>query len=217
VNLQRLLRRFRRELAANPKKAAVLGIVTLVAIYFWAPLIWKWLPGQSKPPAVAADGIAPQPSATLAVQTVGKPQSAAGTPQVRIDWQQLVQWRSKDPNTVPVVPSDGQRDPFGQHKPQQQPAAEAEQLKAAPQVTPQELGLTLTGTLIGPGCKVARINGRNFQEGQTIRAVKGAQTFDFTLVEVHARRVVLQRDSERFELAIKDPRQSHSIELSLQQ
>lgn len=195
----------------------MLGIVTLVAIYFWAPLIWKWLPGQSKPPTVATAGIAQQPSEASAVQTVGQPQSAASSLTVQVNWQQLLQWRSQDPETIAVALPTGQRDPFRLDEPLQQQTAQSEQPKVAPQVTPQELGLTLTGTLIGPGRKVARINGRSFQEGQTIRAVKGTQIFDFTLVEVHARRVVLQRDSERFELTIKDPAQSQSIELSLQQ
>ncbi len=203
-------------MAANPKKAAVLGIVTLVAIYFWAPLLWKWLPGERKPPGVAAASIAPQPSSGA---TIGRAEQGRSVPiatKAQVNWQQIVQLRAQDPNSKAVALPKDQRDPFVKVQPEQQPVAQAEQNKAQQQPTPQELGLTLTGTLIGPGFKVARINGRSFHQGQTIRAVKGGQTFDFVLAEVEARRVVLQRDSERFELSINDPTKSESIQLTLQ-
>src|SRR6266576_3193818 len=43
VNLEKLAKQLRRDLAANPKKAAALGLMVLVALYFWGPLAWKWV------------------------------------------------------------------------------------------------------------------------------------------------------------------------------
>ncbi|MBW8884592.1 MAG: hypothetical protein JF612_07410, partial [Planctomycetia bacterium] len=42
VNLEKLAKQLRRDTAANPKKAAALGLMILVALYFWGPLAWKW-------------------------------------------------------------------------------------------------------------------------------------------------------------------------------
>ena len=38
----RFARRLRREIAANPKKAGVLALLLVVAIWFWTPLMAKW-------------------------------------------------------------------------------------------------------------------------------------------------------------------------------
>ena len=43
VKLDKLAKQARRDLLANPKKAALLGLMLLVAAYFWGPLLWKWL------------------------------------------------------------------------------------------------------------------------------------------------------------------------------
>ena len=43
MSLERFAKRLRREVIANPKKAAILGIMLLVAIYFWTPLVMGWM------------------------------------------------------------------------------------------------------------------------------------------------------------------------------
>ena len=42
MKLDKLAKRLGRDLAANPKKAAALGVMALVALYFRAPLVWGW-------------------------------------------------------------------------------------------------------------------------------------------------------------------------------
>ena len=42
VKLDKLTKQLRRDIAANPKKAAALGLMVLVALYFWGPLVWSW-------------------------------------------------------------------------------------------------------------------------------------------------------------------------------
>ena len=59
MNLNKLARQLRREAMANPKKAAVLGLLLLVALYFWGPLVWGRVAGDGaseKPPAAEANG-----------------------------------------------------------------------------------------------------------------------------------------------------------------
>ena len=43
MKLDKLLKQAKRDLVASPKKAAVLGLMLLVAAYFWGPLLWKWM------------------------------------------------------------------------------------------------------------------------------------------------------------------------------
>ena len=49
MKLDKLARQLRRDVAASPKKAVALGLMVLVALYFWAPMVWKWIaPDQGK-------------------------------------------------------------------------------------------------------------------------------------------------------------------------
>jgi hypothetical protein len=41
VKLDKLLKRLKKDAAASPQKAGALGLMILVAIYFWAPLVFK--------------------------------------------------------------------------------------------------------------------------------------------------------------------------------
>jgi hypothetical protein len=41
VKLDKLVKQLRRDATANPKKTALLGVMALVALYFWGPLLWK--------------------------------------------------------------------------------------------------------------------------------------------------------------------------------
>ena len=61
---------------------------------------------------------------------------------------------------------------------------------------------------------MARISGRTYEQGQTIQVRKDGQVVAFTLAEVHARRVLLVGQNNKYELTIPDPLQSKKIELS---
>ena len=55
MKLDKLLKRLKRDAAASPQKAGALGLMVVVALYFWAPLVMKHLPkGKPKPGATAA-------------------------------------------------------------------------------------------------------------------------------------------------------------------
>jgi hypothetical protein len=66
-------------------------------------------------------------------------------------------------------------------------------------VTPESLGLKLSGTLIGTERRVAIINGASYVEGRELRI---ADDIVFVLAKVSARKVVLARGQERFVLEL---------------
>jgi hypothetical protein len=217
----RLGKKLRRELATSPKKAAVLGLLLLVALYYWAPLVWGWVskPGESNETGKTA--AAPTPSTNAPTTASNSAPTKAASP--AFPWQQMIQLMDNDERTLAAELRALRRDPFALPKSAApKPKAEAELAAAAAAaaqsqpvvVTPQSLGLTLSSTIIGGDRRVARISGRTYGQGQTIEVRKDGQTVAFTLAEVHARRVVLVRDENRYELSIPDPLQSKKIELS---
>jgi len=201
-------------MTANPKKAVILGLMVVVAIYFWAPLIWKWT---AKDNAVAnvntvtpkgAQPVATPPTKEAAPKEVPRPKCPP--------WQQIVQWIQSDSRTAPAPPLSTTRDPF--QKPKSAVAETKVEEEARPQppvLTPAGVGMVLTGTIIGPQLRIARISGKSYHEGQTIEIVKekGKLHATFTLLEVHDRRAVLESQGERFELAIPEPSKSGKMEL----
>ncbi len=227
MDIKQFTRRLRREVKANPKKAAILGLLCVVALYYWAPLVWGWVGGRksaelAEPGAAATTDQAPRPAAfaplagAAAAAESGKPGQPADPSR---PWQQVVQWIEQDPTMKPFAARSQRRDPF--HPAASEVAAneeeepdEAQTAETAKDLTPDALGAQLTSTLIGPQRRVAVINGRPCQEGRTIAMAKDGQQVEFKLCEVHPRRVVLERDGKRYELAIPPSAPSGRLEMS---
>ena len=68
--------------------------------------------------------------------------------------------------------------------------------------TPDDLSLVLTSTVIGNGRATALISGKAYKVGQRIEKMAGGTMRDFTLAEIHPRRVVLERGEHRIELQL---------------
>ena len=98
VKLDKLLKMLRRDLAANPMKAGVLGILLLGGLYFWGPLVWKWV--AKKGPA-GASAAAIVPSATqepIGTQNAGL--QGTGTEEKKepeFVWREVRDRRESDP------------------------------------------------------------------------------------------------------------------------
>lgn len=212
MTFNQLARRLRREATANPKKAALLGVALVVAVYFWTPLVSGWLfkkappaPGRASPVAGKAD-----PSASLNGSVAKASATAVPTasPAVHRSWNQLAAWIASDARMKPIGPLSAERDPFdaGKHKKGQGWDDEP------PEATPESLGMVLTGTVVGPrSCAV--LGGRSVEVGAMVEYGKGGQVYRFQLVEVHPRRVVLERAGIRYSLAIASSRTTR-IELA---
>lgn len=208
MNLHKLGKKLKKEAANSPGKAAVLGLVCLVAIYFWAPLLYRWT---VKPNEVAIAPSADASKAQSVAVSTAPPASAMPGPngsraaQPLVDWHTTLQRIEADPDMKPAA-FEREVEPFaGPAVEAKSQAAEAE-ITATPvaeKVTPGSLGITLVGTLVGPERRAARIGGKTVLVGQTIEVIKGADRYQFTLTDVQRDRVVLMREGERFELNVR--------------
>lgn len=227
VNLQKIAKRVKKEAYNSPGKAAVLGIVCIMAIYFWLPLVSKWVFGSaesimSDAPAVATQSAEGQNGAATnaSIASISQPQNSLGlatanTTQQR-PWFEVMKMIESDPNMSPVL-FEAEVSPFAvaSTEPEKVPSAPESVVRPpAEKVTPAALGITVVGTLVGPNRRAARLGGKTVLVGQSIEVVKGAERYLFTLAEVHPNRVVLVRDGERFELSVKPSNSSGAIEIT---
>jgi len=232
MSLDRVIKQIGKEARRSPKKAAVLGVLTLVAAWFWGPLLWGWIAPQQSPDEAdtgqaavvgsASPPPVPRPAASGAGSVgegVGRDatHSPAGVqPASAADWRELVEWMEIDRLTQPAELTPGQRDPFV-HPVEPEPAAVVEE-EAGPEseetpvaADPESLGLVLSSTIIGPKRSAARINGKTYGPGQIVVVSKDGRQYEFVLAEIHPRQVVLVRESERFELNLPKPQLSDAI------
>jgi hypothetical protein len=205
-----IIRRLEREVRGNPTKAAGLGVLLLIAGYFWAPLIAQ-LFGSGGPatPAPANVAAAPQPPAQAII--VPSLQKAAGGEVLAYDWQRYAKLIDDDSRMDGSAPLPEGSDPFRED----QPIVEAETSLAAEAVeesepeeapiTPAEAGLVLGTTLVSTNKKVAEINGRSYGINDQVKTAKGDLDANFRVLEIYPRRVVLERLGKRFELKIPRP------------
>lgn len=196
MTLAHFKKRLLRDLKANPKKGAVLGLLLLVAIYFWAPLLGKLLsPG-------AGTNVAAAPAAPPSQPVEETP--ADGAPAARRhNWRQVLAWMEQDPLTKPPQHVAFAAIALGDLSEREPDDADVEESAAAAPiaapVTPESLGLKLSGTLVGTAQRVAIINGVSYLEGRELRL---ADDVVFVLAEVSARKVVLERGEKEFVLEL---------------
>ena len=214
MNFKKLEKQLRREIAAHPAKAGVLGLMFLAATYFWVPLVWKWTVGDkpSGSPATAAaqpvsPGVPPPASAAPAATATT---AATGT----LGWRELVKRMDADPRMVPAQSWRMERDPFrlppGENAAVENPEAAAD---LAPK-TPAELGLVLSSTIVGPRRSTALLGGKTYvllhngpQQSQPIVVVEQAGAeYPFKLIAIMPRKVILEdTDDRQHELSMKEP------------
>ncbi len=198
MNLQQFQQRLQRDLKRNPKQAAALGLLLVVAAWFWAPLVWGWLPkGSPAAPQAASPSLA-------AATAAGAPQAADAPASERLpSWSELVDWMKNDPLMAPATHLPHDRNPFASPM---VAAQEAEQSasRAALAWTPEQAGLVLSSTIVGPTRRTALINGRAYAQGRQIVQMHGQEPIVFQLAEVHPKHVVLVRDDQRYKLKLAE-------------
>lgn len=207
MNASKLIKRLRREAKASPKKAAALGLLLLVAGYYWMPLL--------KAVVTKADaaGRKPRESAEAdftAMIPSGEGSAAEGKATPTYGWERLAEWIDEDALTRPAESLVTRRSPF-EPVVAEIALAETDQEMEQParkSPTPESLGMALSGTVVGPGRRVAVIDGKAYPEGRSVEARQSGDVIQFKLSEVHPERIVLERLGEQFELAI--PRRSSS-------
>lgn len=217
MSAAKLSKQLQRELKANPQKAGALGLLCLVAAYFWGPLIFKSDP--KKPvPAAAAPVAATTPTTTP--ETMTTPSSNQ-----HLDWRTLSNKLKTDPSMRSVTgKSDAEiaRSPFDAPVKEVKETtpdddlfdllaeAEADGLfDEQPVITKQMTSavlntypLRLTSTLVGSRARTAIINGKAYSSGATLGKLNDVE---MVLENVRARSVVIAWNGMRRELRIPKP------------
>jgi hypothetical protein len=214
VNLGKLTKRLKRELTANPKQAAVLAVVCAVGLWFWWPLLSKWLSPKKAEAATAANA----PAATKPGEKQEEKKSHT--------WLEQQAWRQADPRTQPAELPDDARDPFFVPVPEQ-PAAVADDESDRPPIAetldpqpepvaaepldPRKLGLVLEAVVYGKTRRLAQINGRTVREQEEVKLSAGRRDEEGEAPpQVSARVVSIGRDEVMLDVA------GNSLRLQLQ-
>jgi hypothetical protein len=218
VNLEKLAKQLRRDMSANPKKAAALGLMVLVALYFWGPLVAKW--------AAASRGQRMNKVNTAALILTDDPAELTHTSRGRTSgkfrWEKVRQLIRQDPQMVSATFDVSWIDPFGAPTADQsQQVAETLSLAAVDdvataEVEPSELGIVLGGIMIGPRNRVATINGEACHEGELL-AIKDkndkAVTHRFRVVRIRKSEVVLEEGGRTITVALAQTKLAHGDEI----
>ena len=214
VKLDKLAKILRREMAANPMKAGVLGVLLLGGMYFWGPLAWKWLTKKGIPAAPSTVG-----------GSIATTEHASGTPtseqaaadridltEITIAWQEIQRQREADPlaRSADYRPQWDQTFQVTAVIPATERNDDAESKKQENR-GPQELGLVLQGVFIGSHSKKAVISGKVYREGDLIAASQRSDTtsdndrqseVDFQLVHVFRKMVEVKRAGKTWQLKL---------------
>ena len=171
MNLEKLASQLRRDIAANPKKAAALGLMVAVALYCWGPLVWGWVRS-------AQDGKSDQAQLAKLILTddpVDPAEKAKGRSKGRFRWERVRPLLAQDPYMASATFDAVWTDPFGLSSgttAEQGIGGEASSSVATaappPDLQPEDLGLVLTSVAIGPKGRGATISGERYHVGDDI-------------------------------------------------
>jgi hypothetical protein len=198
VSLQRLTRQLQRDFRANRKKAVALGLLVLVAGWFWYPLVFKSKGSQAAPPP------APAAAVTTPVVAVSVAPAAAHSYPA---WKDVSQWIESDKRMQPFVTVSGElANPFVARNVETPTVEEAQppQLVAA-DLEPEALGLELTSTAVGRKQRIASISGKIYREGDDIPTATGVV---FKLKSIGPSGVIVTCGEKHYTLNLKRTGQS---------
>jgi len=209
MSLAKVSRQLKREFKANPTKAAVLGVLLLVAVVFWGPLVFKSDDKPKQAKAVAGT-----------VEVVGAPLGAAGTatpkPTPIADWRALARGLAADPRMQTHHALDDDLAPFRAKTAEEENAEwfalldeltaidepEAPKVEAPKPLKFDEYPLVLSSTIVGKRVRTAVINGKARNVGGEIDRINGGAV---VLAEVEPQRVVVEWNGKRRALKLPLP------------
>jgi hypothetical protein len=217
VKLDKLARQLRRDISASPKKAAALGLMLVVAIYFWAPMVWGWIkPGSGKAQASSAGDVILEDDPVDPVVQASKSKHVFA-------WEKVRKHVAADPRMTPALLDPDWRDPFhllaGESASEQAIAAAALPPQAA-EVDPAAAGLVLTSVAIGTRLRSATITGETYHEGEPVRPTdasgKPIGTLEFRLVKVELHSVELEHHGRTYKLELQRAKLAQGDEITSQ-
>lgn len=215
VNLDKLNKQLRRDMAANPKKAALLGLMVLVALYFWGPLVWKFVAAKQSKQRSAAD----MASLILTDDPVEAVQPGKSRGVTKFRWDKVRQLIRQDSRMFSAKFDSAWIDPFGKADTDKREvvaealpddsAVAAASAAAAQVIDPKDLGIVLGAIMIGPRTRVATINGESCREGDIVTiTAKGdaTSTFEFRVHRIAKQSVQLAANGRIFALELTPPK-----------
>ena len=171
MNVQRTIKHIRRDVKKSPGKMLVLGVLAVVGVYFWMPLIGTWYGGNETGFVPRTDSQERLPMADSSL-TIEDSKSNLLEP----TWDQLVGWLEQDSLTKSAKLEDKLLDPFRPIDMRSAPMdgsgvgeLASTEIKPDREVTPDSLGLILKATIIGGPRGVASINGRTYLENEIVK------------------------------------------------
>jgi len=214
----KLAKKIQRELIKSPAKSALLGLVFLVALWYWAPILCGWLSGAPKTPPDIRVVKAEAPEST----DLGLVVDAKNVVSRVRDWQTLVKWMDDDRATRPALLPDAQRDPFGRPKASiseklieqiQDEIDDQPSTSGGEEPDVSDLKLVLGGTIVGTQFRSATINGSSYQQGDVVRVPVGTDSdatdvatgkaIEFELVAIQPSHVLLKRGGKEHRLQLE--------------
>lgn len=205
MKLDKLVKQLKKDAAGNPKKAALLGVMALVALYFWAPLVWRWVKPSSDRAQLATNNVA----LILTDDPADASDKGRGLPANRFRWDRVRQLIERDSRMTSATFEAGWIDPFARTEILQppEPIAAASKPETIQEVTPQEAGLELTSLVISPRVRTATINGETYAEKEVVSAAAkdGPQGVDFRIERIGRRGVELVREGKTYLLELNKP------------
>lgn|GEM_PF-2083553 len=213
VKLDKLTKRLSRDLAANPKKAGILGVMVLVALYFWLPLLKEWIgDSATSGPAKVASVILTDDPAT--------PAAGASKAKETLRWEKVRQWVESDPWMASATFDPQWRDPFAissltdpaQTTPKSTtpttPEAIAAQAAASDgDISPEQAGLSVASVVVGPRLRTVNIGGDVYRENDLVEATaKDGETLEFQIVSITPHEVWMRRNGKTYRLQLSRPR-----------
>jgi len=222
VNLGKLTKRLRRDITANPMKAGLLGLMVLVACYFWAPLI-RGAVGFKQSTAAAVSPVILTDDPVDASQPASKTNKA-------FRWERMLSAIAGDALMASAKHDRGWRDPFASFVPKVAaveteppmplavpvlPDPPIESTLSQVVITPAEAGLVLQAALVGPRFRAATINGEVYHEGELVPASADAANAPFRVVKVLGHAVQLEANGKKQWLEFVKTKLAQGDELTL--
>lgn len=227
MNVEKLKRVAIKEFKRSPAKTGFLLLMIPVALYFCVPLLFGALKKSSPSSGAAAVAAVPQnasfvsPAATNALVTPSR---------VGPSWVEVSRSLDGDALAMPAGIAASARNPFAAIKrkkidksvaaaeggaPDQEPNAESESAEpvekaiAAANDPIRALGFRLTATMVGQRSRLATINGKTYEQGETISvspdpgiAADAMATVPVTLKSVDRQFVVLEMAGHEHQLQL---------------
>lgn len=228
----KFVKQLKRDLKASPAKAGALGVLLVVAVVFWGPLVFKSDKTSPKPRSVATT------SSTSTSTATPPSRAAAPAAETQLAWKQLQEFVGRDPRMAPRRPkaagsaSPAELNPFSTKTREERDQEETDalldealalgmfdeagvaQTAVTEGVKLEDCPLVLSSTLVGGKAAKAVINDRSFARGATLGNWHGSP---LTLETVEPRRAVVAWNGQSRELKILRPERTQTQSLGLPQ